>query len=447
MHGKTRRIMTSFGALIAFAAVAGASDKALEEVRAMTEAAEQGTEVLHQYIRDGRVSAPTIYSQWYVDRLVEKRSRRAELEQARRDFGKAVLVALERTAVENLNKAESERRERAALMLLDLADWFGEAVGYGNAFVFKRCQDMATVPIAHLIGDLAFPEEKAAVLVSRLVPFPEDVKRNARVLNQEGPSGLFVPGRGTADHVLWPLERAWATKRAEIRKWQKEHGKRVHWAGKQVREELPEEYQFFCDDDLSRAPKPFTTLAQWDRKYHRRLLLGLEGHNIRKVKHLLLFREKVGRFPTKAPSWWKPGNRDFTTPVHVAFDDAWEPYRKEYGPIYGSAAEVYNALQSNTFYDGDTRRVKRSEAFQKANEEIRKAGARARTAAGSCVEESKTEPSPASAAEMLNGETQALPRSGGRSLAHLVVGLGAALVGGVVIVALGARLLGRRKRP
>ena len=320
-------------------------------------------------------------------RLAVKNPKKAETEQARREFGRVVLQSLEDIASGLRSLADAQKRQQAVATLLDLADWFVEQPGYGNAVLFSRLQDLATVPLAYLIADLSYPETNLVALSARLVDFPEEVKRNARVLNTESPEPIFdVPPTAKssvgvwkvmekakiADSVVNPLERAWYRKVADIRKWQKEHDKqRGLPEGKRDRDAVPEALAFFVNDGYgAKAPKPFNTLNQWDGKYHRRLFLGLGGHNIGNVKTFLLFRQKVGSFPTNPPSWWKPGDGVFPTPTKAAFREAWMPFRNEYDVQYAPASRVYDAVQSNSFYDKDTRKAKYQESVREANETL-----------------------------------------------------------------------------
>lgn len=369
------------------ATVAFAMDKELEQSRQLAAVARQGPEALLNYACETKARAPLIYSQWHVDRLAAKNPKKGEIEQTRREFGRTFLQALENLTPTLRSPADAQTLQNTANTLLNLADWFGEQPGYGNALIFHRLQDMATVPLAYLTADMSYPETNLVTMISRLVDFPEEVRRNARVLNLESPEPIFEvpaavrPSAGVwrvsekakvADAIVNPLERAWYRKVADIRKWQKDQGKPVTLpSGKSQRDELPENLAFFADDEMSHAPRPFTTLNQWGKKYHRRLFLGLGSQNIVNMQSFLLFRQKVGGFPTTPPSWWKPGDGVFPTPTKAAFDEAWTPFRHEYGLHSTSAAEVYDALQSNAFYDEDTRKVKEQELFQKANEALK----------------------------------------------------------------------------
>lgn len=373
---------------LAYQWTASASEEEMAAIRELAAAAEKGPEALLTHVREKETRAPVIYSQWYVDRLARESPKKAELEQARRDFGKTVLKSLEATSAALLEPSDTKTREHMAEVLLDLADWFGEPPGYGNALLFWRCQNMATVPLAHLIADLSYPEEALVTMVGRLIAFPEEVKRNVRVLNQEAPEPVFAAPQSVkscvgvwdvmerarrGDRIVAPLQWAWYRKVHEIHKWHKGRRKsRFLTSGKDLRDQLPEDLAFFCDDAPSLIPKPFTTLKQWDKKYHRRLFLGLGSRNIRNVRAFLLFRRKVRSFPTKPPAWWKPGDSVLPTPTEAAFSEAWIPFRGELGTAtYSPAAKTYVAVQRNTFYDEDTRQTKQHEAFERANEALK----------------------------------------------------------------------------
>lgn len=391
MNSKTSRVTLDvmlLSALVFLTPAVFGADKEIEQAQRLTTFAQKGPAALLEHIRETGEGAPLIYSQWYVDRLAVKNPKRAGTEQAWREFGRVLLQSLENMAPALRSAADAQTRQEAATTLLDLADWFGEQPGYGNALLFSRLQDLATVPLAYLIADLSYPETNLVAMSARLVDFPDEVKRNALVLNRESPEPIFdVPPTAkssagvwnvkekaaVADSVVNPLERAWYRKVTDIRKWQKDHDKqRGLPEGKRHRDAVPEALAFFVDDEYgAKAPKPFTTLNQWDGKYHRRLFLGLGGHNIGDVNAFLLFRQKVGSFPTNPPSWWKPGDGVFPTPTKAAFREAWMPFRNEYGNVHAPASRVYDAVQSNSFYDEDTRKAKYQESVREANEALK----------------------------------------------------------------------------
>jgi hypothetical protein len=411
MNASYRRLLLYvpfFAALLRFMPGSLEAEGEPERIRRMTDVAREGPARLLEYMRETRECAPLIYSQWYVDRLAATNSRRAEVEQAWREFGRTVLQSLEEMAPRLRSRLDARLHQDTALMLLDLADWFGEPPGYGNALLFHRLQDLATVPLAYLVADLSYTETNLMAMTARLVEFPEDVRRNARVLNLEAPEPIFeVPARSRssvgvwdvmervkiADGIVNPLERAWFRKVNEIMQWHKERGAPSGLpAGRGTREAAPEELAFYVDDEYRSAAGPFTTLHLWNGKYHRRLLLGLGSQNMREVRSLLMFRRKVGQYPTcprfspkqqlavkeeietagKKGIKIVPLEEAYSSIQEAAFAQAWEPFRIEFGPTYSTAYAVYNSVLSNNFYDQDTRKANEHRTMQQANEAIQR---------------------------------------------------------------------------
>ncbi|MBN2560466.1 MAG: hypothetical protein JXQ75_06010, partial [Phycisphaerae bacterium] len=299
------------------------------------------------------IPPPQIRSDWYVSESGQVPAGILALERQKRQFGRKLLDVLDKTSDEILAMNDSPSRERIAITLLDLGDWIVERPGYGNVFIFERCQDMATVPLAHLIADLNYPEGKLDALTARL-RVPADIGNlSAEALNSESPGTIFTPGQsGNVSEVQKPLAQAWGAGFKRARDALKAGGARRNIPeGKDIRATLPADLQFFCDDEILGY---HTTIELWDVKNHHRLALGFLGWvNADQIRHFLLFRKKVGTFPPTPPVGWTPVDR-FDTPTKAAFDAAWEPYRRDFGPVYSPAASVYTAVITNTFYDQDT---------------------------------------------------------------------------------------------
>lgn len=325
-----------------------------------------GLQSLVTRVKADKLPPPQIHSEWYVSESGQVPADRLAFERQKREFGRRLLEALDRTSDEILAMKDSPSREQVATTLLDLGDWIVERPGYGNMFIFERCQDMATVPLAHLVADLSYPEAKLDTLTARLRTWVDFARMAPDALNTELLEPVFTAGQGkTLEEVQKPLMRAYGAGRARVRDWVKANvAGSVIPDGKHIRKALPADMRFFCDDDD--MPISFgTTLEWWQYKNHRRLVLGAGGANADQVRSFLLFRKKVGKFPTQPPSWWKPGDSFFDTPVKAAFDQAWEPYRKDFGPVYGTAANVYIAVTSNTYYDRDTQYARLRKAGQR----------------------------------------------------------------------------------
>jgi hypothetical protein len=311
-----------------------------------------GLQALVTRAKVDKIPPPQIHSEWYISEMPASQTDEIAFEHQKRQFGRRLLEVLEKTSDDILAMKDSSSRERIATTLLDLADWIVERPGYGNMFIFERCQDMATVPLAHLIADLTYPDSKLDALTARLRTWVDFARMAPDALNTELPEPMFAAGQGkTLDEVQEPLMRAYRQERTRVQEWVKANLAR--WTipdGKRVRESLPGDLRFFCDDEVFGF---HTTLELWDVKNHRRLVSGLGGVSVDQIRHFLLFRKKVGRFPTRPPAGWTPSNK-FNPPVRAAFFEAWEPYRKDHGPIYDDAALVYTGVVTNTFYDRDT---------------------------------------------------------------------------------------------
>lgn len=78
---------------------------------------------------------------------------------------------------------------------------------------------------------------------------------------------------------------------------------------------------------------------------------------VRNIDKFMLYREKVGSFPTQPPSWWKPTDKLYIA-TEAAFEHAWRPYEKQYGPIFDTAAMTLHAVNGGVFMDRETQYMK-----------------------------------------------------------------------------------------
>lgn len=346
------KLLSFLGGLAIASSAIASEDPQARKLDVLNEGLNSGLQALVTRVKADKIPPPLIHSEWYVSESRQAPTGQLAFEQQNRQFGRRLLEALERTSDEILAMTDSPSRERIATTLLDLGDWISQRPGYGNMFIFERCQDMATIPLAHLVADLSYPEAKLDALTARLRTWVDFARMAPDALNSELPEPIFVVGQGkTLDEVQEPMMRAYRQERTRVQEWVKANLAR--WTipdGKRVRESVPADLRFFCDDEVLGF---HTTLELWDVKNHRRLVSGLGGVSVDQIQHFLLFRKKVGRFPTEPPTGWTPGNR-FNPPVKAAFFEAWEPYRKDHGPIYDDAALVYMGVVTNTFYDRDT---------------------------------------------------------------------------------------------
>jgi len=336
----------------------------LDEAQALTLAAKQGFHPLLRHVRDNKVEPFTIYSKWYVETALTNDQERVKLEMARRNFGKELLVSLKREALGLNGEFTVREHERNAEALLELADWFNKPVGYGNAWLFTRLQDLATIPLAYLIADMDYAEEKLVQMCSKLVLSTVGIARNYQILNMEGPDPkLFsIPKIKVSnitdtdkldkyyDSLFWSLEQTWLKKRTEITKIipRRSTGN----LKEDDREKCPRKLQFFIDDDYKRRNLPRTALALWDIKWHHFLIVGLRSRNVTYVRYFLLFRQEIRHFPTE-PNRFNPmfdnGNK-----VVQAFRQTWRERFQNNSGIGGNAGQIYSGVLKRNVRDLDS---------------------------------------------------------------------------------------------
>ena len=120
------------------------------------------------------------------------------------------------------------------------------------------------------------------------------------------------------------------------------------------RELLPEELAFFFDDE--HAPDPLTTVSTWESKRHNTLIFGLRDRQVEDIRIFALYREKVGKFPTQPPKWWKPDGNN--TATEEAFLDAFSPFidqLKKADPF--TAAQMFTRANAHTIVDQETQNL------------------------------------------------------------------------------------------
>ena len=377
---------------LAGSAIAATAPNELEQARTLASQAEKDIFAISNYIANEKVPSFSIYSQWYVDRLAKKDPIRGELEQARRDFGTKLITTLEAWAKNETLPVTSQEREKQALALLYLSEWIGQKPGYGNALLFVRTQDLASVPIGHLIADLSYPESKLPPLVDRLLYEADATDILIRSLNVESGEHRFtlpVPCPSVAgifdsekrgkiyfakkeqSNFIWHKNMRRIMQIWESRPdWKKHNGyfsPDISW---KIRDELPEDLQFFADDEHPQGMEAGMGIDyMWPRKFHKQLLLGFQLRAAA-IKGFLLFRQCVKKFPTTPPPSWYPGKDNIIdTPIKAAFEVAWRPFAKGEFLNYhacGYAARCYEAIRDNKFYDYGTQRRMENEHFFQA---------------------------------------------------------------------------------
>lgn len=302
--------------------------------------------------------APLIRSPYYAERLAKLEPERLAVEQAKREFGFKLAVELDETAAFLQKRTDSTERAKQAGLLLDLAAWLRTARGYGNYVLFSRCESLATVPLAYLTADLDYPLEKVGELRRRILASSDERAFRVAVLNDEAPAPFIGALSGNESAQDDQIQIAWSIKWNEMRTWFKSNEIKGQ---AQTRERLPEHLALFFTNEYKASP--FTTVNNWNNNRHQGVVFGMRDVQVKNVDMLMLYREKVGTFPTQPPSWWKPTDKLYTA-REAAFEDAWRPHEKQYGPIFQGAAITLEAVVNGSVWDRDTQYTKRAELSQ-----------------------------------------------------------------------------------
>ncbi len=317
----------------------------LEYVKSLEQALmKHGLQGILETVKADFRSAPVINSKYYAEHLKELNPALTELEQAKRDFGLKTAQALAETALELQMPVSSARREEQAEELIRLAEWFRTANGYGNYILFMRAENLSAVPLAYLVADLDFPLKKTRGWLSRIASPKDQREFRKSVLNREAPQAFIGELTGADSDQDEQMMMAWNQKRNEVSSWFKSNGVK-----ERTRSKLPTELAFFFSEGQSGQR---TTVELWELNYHHALAYGTRDNHLDSVTKLAKYREMVGDFPTSPPKSWNP---QYTpSPVKAAFESAWEPYRREHGPLYDTASRVYEEVKAGTFMDWET---------------------------------------------------------------------------------------------
>jgi hypothetical protein len=292
------------------------------------------------------IPCPAIYSKYYVDIIVSRNPELRELEYAKRSFGLKLAGLLEKESFFLQNTTASSKREKRVKMLLNLANWIALTSGYGNYILYSRCENLITVALAFLTYDLDFPLEKITALRSCIKTPEQEQSMRIKIINAEAPYSVIGPLKGNVIEQSNQMEFF----------WNKGWRKMVDYfnscnitVSKWHRDKLPDDLKYFLDDKIENIPP--TTVGLWDIKQHETFIYGHRDVHLRMVDAFILYREKVGRFPTQPPPWYKAGISAGTA-IENAFEQEWRPFRDKFGPI-GVAATVYQQILENRFYDRD----------------------------------------------------------------------------------------------
>lgn len=309
----------------------------------------------------------SIHSDYWVQILAKKNPDQAALEQAKREFGRKLAVALEVEAKRLQQPASTEERMRSAQGLFDFSDWLTSTPGYGNYLLVNRCQDLVTVPIAYLIADTNCPLDQVEAVMKRFLSPEDECSLRVAALKEEALDPRFKAITGKRVEKTAQLGNLWGAGVYAMIQWIENHKVENRWDTKKLREKLPEDLIFYCDDETQGLEK---LTLYWDLKKHHRLVSGgILGINRESLDSLMLFRRKVGYFPTKAiyseeqlKQWAeyraqaeKMGRiitqTKYSSEIEEGFDQAWEPFRRQYGPHASTAARVFEMVIGGKYYD------------------------------------------------------------------------------------------------
>lgn len=269
----TMKALRVLSCLLLCASVAIVSGKAADsdDLVTMRMAAERGVEQFANAARAGGWHAPVIPSRWHTEQVAAPAIRPSQ--RAARGLGAALTRGLAETAPKTRALPTGDVLLRQTAALCDVAEWCAGAEGYGNALLAQRALDLAAVGVARLAADEKFPLEKVLPLAARLRMPMADVAARQRILNAEAGQELFTRAEQT------DLERVWTT------------GARGSAAASRA--------AFFRDERPS-AGEPLTLTATWERKWHERLVDGLELRSVTLAIALVEFRRVTGGFPSES---------------------------------------------------------------------------------------------------------------------------------------------------
>ncbi len=324
------------------------------DAKAMRAAAEQGPDHFLTAARMNGWSAPTILSRWRAEKLAAPARRSAA--QAARDLGGTLARQLAGLAPNIHALPPGEELRRTAATLCGLAEWCATTEGYGNALLAQRALDLAAVGVARLAADETFPLEQILPLAARLRQPLADAAARRRILNTEADAELFAVATQAG------LEQTWA-------------------AG--ARDDAPEPLRahrkFFTDERPGRG-ESVTLAVTWERKWHERIVDGLDLRSVALAVALVEFRRAVGKFPPATNGIANPaggarpaaGGLQLVAPERAApagqqaFQRAWQAYLQTVAApaargtgaamrVPDAAWEAFEAVGQGLFLDQDTR--------------------------------------------------------------------------------------------
>ena len=300
--------------------------------------------------------SPSIHTAFWVSELSKDNPEVIRIEESKRAFGKALSKGIDIFCMDVLTKVSVADRKRQVDVLLSLAEWVKVPHSYGNLLLFTRAENLAATPMGHLVADLNVPLVGLGPFFKRFTTDDIRVEIRRAVMNDEARRQIVGKLFGSVQKRTDALDLAWANGYRSARLWCERRGIKGMTVGEKLRPLIDPELRVFCDDEDNFGDARRTTSEHWDfKEVASTCVFGTQTTTLQLVQALALFREKIGYFPDKAPSWWKEGDR--MSHISAVFLEAWTPFRKQFGNIDGSAAEALEQIRANRLFDEETKLV------------------------------------------------------------------------------------------
>ncbi|MCL2104869.1 MAG: hypothetical protein FWH21_07450 [Kiritimatiellaeota bacterium] len=360
----------------------------IERIIQMGEALQEySMENFFSAVRVNQWKSPCIPSKWFMDTHVTDDDERRLMKVAR-DFGFQLALCLDNLAQEQQTLPPTDTLYQRTLLLCDLGDWCAETVGYGNAFLAKRCLDLSAVGLARLTASMEFSLEKCEDIAMRMHPKWTGTPYKLLVFNGEAKTNLFINTKMTSaqlDGYRWLARAMLATERnpklAKERGYPPPPDPTLVNAGA-----FTNSLHLF--DEEEKPPRPVTLVRSWDCRQHGWLIFlgGSQEHN--QALALLKYRSVVGFFPSKfvrreeeikrrdteIEKYAKLGIKITKEEDNPSYDPLEEAFRRELeklesakteGCSYSVAFIAYNRVLNGTFYDPDMTEIQTEKQREK----------------------------------------------------------------------------------
>lgn len=307
-------------------------------------------------VHSNRFLMPVICSPWATNLPMEFAKYQRTC--GARDFGGALFLRMEDWAAEM--KAAKPTAEPVK-EFMDMTDWLMTSPGYGNFFMAKRCQEIATYGIARALADTNCPLDGVTNQFPRFNASWKTPVGRAQILNNDIGARLFEVPPGDEKTQQQYLDRMWTIGKTMVYKYSTPEVQAAFEGhpppgyediSKMVRQwylgayETPfmrEHVSFFKDDGKVSA-------KNWNVNDHEALIVPYAEPQLPRLKCLAEFRAAIGYFPGD----YVPNEDPVTLKQKAAFVQAWTDYRKlkglpENASVAVTAWEVYRDICSGAF--------------------------------------------------------------------------------------------------